>query len=115
MKKDSFNFEETVSKQHKKNVMNAVQSELAINKQQSSKSFSKLWLSGTLALAFSAVFYFQFLNPVQKSTDLDMAMSENLLMELASLSPEEVEIVEDLDFIEALDSLSPDELEEILL
>jgi hypothetical protein len=61
------------------------------------------------------VVYFQFINPVQKNTDLDIAMSENLLMELASLSPEEIEIVDDLELIEALDDLSPEELEEILL
>ena len=115
MKKDRFSFEEPVSKTHRQNVLNAVQAELEINRKSSTVGFSKSWLSLPLAVAFSAVVYFQFVNPVNKTSDFETAMSENLLMELAALSPEEVEIVDDLEFIEALDSLSPEELEEVLL
>jgi hypothetical protein len=113
--KNKFSFEEPVSKAHKDSVLNAVQAELAINRKSKTSSFSKSWLSLPLAVAFSAVVYFQFVNPVNKSTDLETAMSENLLMELAALSPEEIAIVEDLEFMDALDKLSPEELEEVLL
>ena len=94
-----------------------MQSELDYNKQRHSKPLISLknWLSVPLALAFSAVLYFQVINPVHKSVNFEAALSDNLLLELATLSPEEVEIVEDLDFIEALDKLSPEELEEVLL
>jgi hypothetical protein len=115
MKENRFSFEEPVSKTHRQNVLNAVQAELDMNKKSSAPSFSKSWLSLPLAVAFSAVVYFQFVNPINKSSDFETAMTENLLMELAALSPEEVEIVEDLEFMEALDQLSPEELEEVLL
>jgi len=115
MRKVRFSFEEPVSKAHRDKVLNAVQGELNFNKRYKSSSFSKSWLSLPLAIAFSAVVYFQFLNPVTKATNFETAMSENLLMELAALSPEEVEIVKDLEFMDALDKLSPEELEEIML
>jgi len=115
MKKDGFSFEEPVSKNHRDSVLNAVQVELELNKKSQSSGFSKSWWSLPLAVAFSAVVYFQFINPVNKSTDFETAMSENLLMELAALSPEEVAIVEDLELMDALDKLSPEELEEVLL
>ena len=115
MKNDKFSFEEPVSKDHKQNVLNAVQVELELNKKSGSKSFAKSWWSLPLAVTFSAVVYFQFVSPVNKTLDFETAMSENLIMELAALSPDEVEIVEDLEFMEALDKLSPEELEEVLL
>ncbi len=108
------NFVETPSEQHSKNVFAAVEAELAFNR-HSRRNFSTYWFSGALSCLLGALLYFQFINPVQKSTNLEAALSENLIMELAALSPDEVEIVEDLDFMEALDELSPEELEEILL
>jgi len=115
MKKNQFSFEEPVSKTHKSNVLRAAQVELDLNKKSSVGFFAKPWLSLTCAAAFAAVVYFQVVAPVNKTSDFETAMSENLLMELAALSPEEVQVVEDLEFIEALDKLSPEELEEVLL
>lgn len=114
-KNNQFSFEEPVSKTHRDNVLNAVQAELELNRKSNSAGFSKSWLSLPLAVAFSAVVYFQFVNPVNKSSDFETAMSQNLLMELAALSPEEIAIVEDLEFMDALDKLSPEELEEVML
>lgn len=115
MKKNQFSFEEPVSKNHRESVLNAVQSELVLNRKSKASHFSKSWFSIPLAIAFSALVYFQFVNPINKTSDFETAMSENLLMELAALSPDEVALVEDLEFMEALDKLSPEELEEVLL
>lgn len=110
----SFNFVETPSPEHKKNVFKAVEAELQYNKSRSKNALGALWFSGALSCLVAAVVYFQFINPVETSTDLEVALSENLFMELASLSPDEVEIVEDLELMDALDSLSPEELREIM-
>ncbi|MGH1468059.1 MAG: hypothetical protein ACRBBP_04145 [Bdellovibrionales bacterium] len=107
-------FIEEPSKKHRDNVFKAVEAELLLNKKQT-KSFGLYWLSGALTCVIAVVVYFQALNPVQKHTDLEAALANNLLMELAALSPDEVEIVDDLEFMDALDSLSPEELEEIML
>lgn len=109
-----FNFVEKPSAAHIKNVFKAVEAELHFNKSRAQKPMGALWFSGALSCLVVAVIYFQFINPVQTSTDLDVALSENLLMELAALSPDEVEMVDDLEFMDALDSLSPEELREIM-
>lgn len=107
-------FIEEPSKKHRGNVFKAAEAELLLNKKQT-HGFGVYWFSGALTCMIAAVVYFQVLNPVQKHTDLEAALSNNLLMELAALSPDEVEIVDDLEFMEALDSLSPEELKEIML
>lgn len=113
-KKTDFSFIEKPSAKHTADVFKAVESELALNK-TSTKSFGAYWFSGALSCLLGAILYFQFINPVNEITDLEAALSTNLLMELAALSPDEVEIVDDLELMEALDDLSPEELEEILL
>lgn len=108
------NFEENVTKAYKDKVFAAVKPELQKNKAHSPSPYW-LWTGsiGTLLVAF--FIYFQVLNPVQKHSDLEAALSDNLMMEIAALSAEEVEIVEDLEFMKALDQLSEEELQEIML
>lgn len=107
---DKYLFEESPSEKHKVNVFNAVALELEKNKKASTASVS--WMArfspafGALALA--AVIFYQ---ATQQNTFDD---NSNAVLELAALSPDELEIIEDLDFIEAIEDLSPEELEEIM-
>lgn len=109
------NFEEKVSPEYKTKVLRAVQTDLTYNKHRAGSPLGRLVLGGFGTAFLATLIYFQFLNPVKQSSSLDVALNENLVMELAQLSPEEVEIVGDLDFMDALDKLSPEELEEIML
>lgn len=107
-------FHETPSKKHKEDVFNAVRSELKKNKEAHSPALSWLsWQSAGLAAFASLFLYFQFINPIYRPNEF--ALDSNLVTELASLSPQEREVVEELDFIEALDQLSDKELKEITL
>ncbi len=109
MKENKFIFEESPSKKHKADVFAAVAAELEANKKQ---SFQGSWLTkvapafGALALA-AVVFY-------QATRQHVFDHNTNAVLELAALSPDELEIIEDLDFIEAIEELSPEELEEIM-
>ena len=108
-------FQEKPSKEHKNQVFNAVKGELLENKKRHKKS-SFSFLANPASYGFVAFFglflYFQYFNPLYTPSG---QMDSNLIMELAALSPQEREVVEDLDFIEALDKLSDDELKEITL
>jgi len=111
MKKDNdYIFEEPLSKKHKNDVFNAVALELERNKKSSVASAS--WMTRFApafgALALAAVIFYQ---ATQQNTFDD---NSNAILELAALSPDELEIIEDLDFIEAIEELSPEELEEIM-
>lgn len=108
-------FHEKPSKEHKNQVFNAVKGELLENQKRHKKpSFS--FITNPASYGFVAIFglflYFQFYNPLYTPSG---QMDSNLIMELASLSPQELEVVEDLDFVEALDKLSDEELKEITL
>lgn len=108
-------FHEQPSQKHKDAVFKAVQSELKKNKEAHATS-TLSWLSWQSAgfAAFASLFlYFQFINPIYKPNKF--ALDSNLVTELASLSPQEREVVEELDFIEALDQLSDEDLKEITL
>jgi hypothetical protein len=107
-------FHEVPSKKHKEAVFKAVQSELIKNKKASEPALPWLsWQSAGLAAFASLFLYFQFINPIYKPNEF--ALDSNLVTELASLSPQEREVVEELDFIEALDQLSEEDLKEITL
>lgn len=108
-------FHEVPSKKHKDAVFKAVQSELKKNKKaHSPPALSWLsWQSAGLAAFASLFLYFQFINPIYQPNKF--ALDSNLVTELASLSPQEREVVEELDFIEALDQLSDEDLKEITL
>lgn len=108
---EKYLFEEAPSKEHRAQIFNAVQKELELNKSKSKASSWAPWSIG-LSFVFVGFIYFQFLSPVhQNTTDLE----QNLIMELAALSPDEIEIIEDLDFIEALDEMSDKDIREITL
>ena len=107
-------FHEAPTKKHKEDVFKAVKVELKNNKKAYSPAISWLsWQSAGLAGFASLFLYFQFINPVYQPNKF--ALDSNLVTELASLSPQEREIVEELDFIEALDQLSDEDLKEITL
>jgi len=107
-------FHEVPSQKHKNAVFNAVQVELQKNKKAHSPALSWFsWQSAGLAGFASLFLYFQFINPVYQPNKF--ALDSNLVTELASLSPQEREVVEELDFIEALDQLSDEDLKEITL
>lgn len=108
-------FKENPSEEHKNQVLKAVKVELLENKKRYKKSsFSFITNPASFGfVAFLGLFmYFQFFNPLYTPSD---QIDSNLIMELAALSPQEREVVENLDFIEALDKLSEDELKEITL
>jgi len=108
-------FHEKPSKKHKDAVFRAVQEEL-LNNKKASESSALGWLSWQSAglAAFASLFmYFQFINPIY--TPNELSLDSNLITELATLSPREREIVDELDFIEALDKLSEEDLQEITL
>lgn len=109
-KKDLF-LNEPLSKEFKERVFNSVSSELEANKKYSKSThfkFGQLFAPALGCLALAGIIFYKVY------FGLGVPHQSNSIMDLAALTPEEIQVIDDLDFIEALDELSPEELEELL-
>ena len=105
--KDLDRLKQPMSDDFKNKVINAVQFELDINKANSrldtEKNYSWIW---TFAISFA----FVAMITIRFSGQIDLNTPTTTFDDLALLTPEEIELVENLDVLEKIDAINLDKI-----